>query len=136
MPGFSVRITTPTRKELEQTVRRAFQAGDLPVVKRVTALLAIARGEPVERAAGGVGVSASSVYAWLRAFLLAGVDGLRVRWRGGGPAKLTAAQRQRLGGVVWAGPGAGRLPSPSGSGRSSRPARRRPPSRPAAGMRC
>src|SRR3954468_2851914 len=111
MPGFSVRITTPTRKELEQTVRRAFQAGDLPVVKRVTALLAIARGEPVERAAGGVGVSASSVYAWLRAFLLAGVDGLRGRWRGGGPAKLTAAQRQRLGEIVEAGPEAAGFPT-------------------------
>src|SRR3954452_24738968 len=110
MPGFSVRITTPTRKELEQTVRRAFQAGDLPVVKRVTALLAIARGEPVERAAGGVGVSASSVYAWLRAFLLAGVDGLRVRWRGGRPGEVTAAPRPRLRGGGGGRPGGGGVP--------------------------
>jgi transposase len=111
MPSPGVRITTPTRKQLELTLRRAFQAGDLPLVKRVTALLGIARGEPVEQVAAGVGVSASSVYAWLRALLLEGVAGLRVRWRGGRPSKLTTAQRQRLAALVDAGPQAAGFPT-------------------------
>lgn len=72
MTPVSIRITTPTRKDLEWTLRRAFQAGDLPLVKRVTALLGIARGEPVARVAVGVAVSPASVYAWLQAFLLEG----------------------------------------------------------------
>jgi len=92
MPAVSIRITTTTRKQLELILRQAFRAGDLPLVKRVTALLGIARGEPITSVAAGVGVSPSSVYAWLRAFLLAGVAGLRVRWRGGRPPKLTKAQ--------------------------------------------
>ena len=87
MSTVSIRITTSTRKESETTLRRAFKAGDLGLVKRVTALLGIARGEPVTLIALGVGVSPSTVYAWLRAFLLEGVAGLRVQWRGGRPRR-------------------------------------------------
>jgi transposase len=111
MTPVSIRITTTTRKQLELTLRQAFKAGDLPLVKRVTALLGIARGEPVDRVAAGVEVSPSSVYAWLRAFLLEGVAGLRVRWRGGRPAKLTKAQRQRLAAIIEGGPEAAGFPT-------------------------
>ncbi|MGH8837545.1 MAG: hypothetical protein ACRDWG_21510 [Actinomycetes bacterium] len=61
MLGVSIRITTDTRKELETTLGRAFKAGDLGMVRRVTALLGIARGEPVTVIAQGVGVSPSTV---------------------------------------------------------------------------
>ena len=111
MPRVSIRLTTETRKQLEATLRRAFQVGDLPLVKRVTALLGIARGEPVEQVAAGVGVSPSTVYAWLHALLLEGVGGLRVHWRGGRPPKLTKAQRQRLAAIVEAGPEAAGFPT-------------------------
>jgi transposase len=111
MLGVSIRITTETRKELEQTLSRAFKAGDLGMVKRATALLGIARGEPVKQIAVGVGVGPSTVYAWLRAFLVGGVAGLRVRWRGGRPPKLTKTQRQRLAAIVEAGPEAAGFPT-------------------------
>ena len=111
MTTVSIRITTPTRKELEVTLRRAFQAGDLPLVKRVTALLGLARGEPAAAVAAGVGVSRSSVYAWLHAFLLEGMSGLRVHWRGGRPPKLTPTQRQRLAELIDAGPEAAGFPT-------------------------
>jgi transposase len=111
MTPVSIRITTTTRKQLELTLRQAFKAGDLPLVKRVTALLGIARGEPVDRVAAGVGASPSSVDAWLRAFLLEGVAGLRVRWRGGRPAKLTKTQRQRLAAIIEGGPEAAGFPT-------------------------
>jgi transposase len=114
MTPVSIRITTTTRKQLEMTLRQAFKAGDLPLVKRVTALLGIARGEPVARVAAGVGVSPSSVYAWLRALLLEGLAGLRVRWRGGRPPKLTKAQRQRLAAIIEAGPEAAGFPTGCG----------------------
>lgn len=106
MTPVSIRLSTTTRKQLETTLRQAFQAGDLPLVKRVTALLGISRGERVEHVAAGVGMSPSSVYAWLRTFLVTGVAGLRVRWRGGRPAKLTPTQRQRLAALIDAGPAA------------------------------
>src|SRR5215216_2498482 len=111
MLGVSIRITTDTRKELEATLSRALKAGDLGMVKRVTALLGIARGEPVGVIAAGVGVSPSSVYAWLRALLVGGAAGLRVRWRGGRPTKLTKTQRQRLAAIVEAGPEAAGFPT-------------------------
>jgi transposase len=111
MTRVSIRLSTATRKQLETTLRQAFQAGDLPRVKRVTALLGIGRGERVEHVAAGVGVSPSSVYAWLQAFLVEGVAGLRVRWRGGRPAKLTPTQRQRLAVLIEAGPEAAGFPT-------------------------
>ena len=85
MPTVSIRITTETRKALEATLSRAFKAGDLSMVKRATALLGIARGEPVTLIAEGVGVSPSTVYAWLRAFLLAGWPGCGCSGGAGGP---------------------------------------------------
>ena len=106
-----IRITTATRKELEETLRRAFQAGDLPLIKRVTALLGVARGEPVAQVAIGVGVSPATVYAWLRALLREGVGGLRVQWRGGRPRKLTPTQRRRLAAIITAGPEAAGFPT-------------------------
>src|SRR3954469_19781969 len=111
MSTVSIRITTETRKELEQTLSRAFKAGDLGMVRRVTALLGIARDEPVPVIAAGVGVSPSTVYAWLRAFLLEGVAGLRVTWRGGRPRKLTKTQRERLAAIIKAGPEAAGFPT-------------------------
>jgi transposase len=104
MTRISIRITSATRKDLEFTLRQAFKAGDLALVKRVMALLGIARGEPVDVVAAGVGAGASSVYAWLAALLLEGVAGLRVQWKGGRPPKLTPTERQRLGEIVRAGP--------------------------------
>jgi transposase len=111
MTQVSIRITTPTRKQLEATLRQAFKAGDLPLVKRVTALLGLARSESVDAVAAGVGVSASSVYAWLAAFLLEGAAGLRVQWRGGRPPKLPPPQRERLAAVIEAGPEAAGFPT-------------------------
>src|SRR5918912_2023324 len=111
MTPVRIRLTTETRKQLEATLRQAFQAGDLALVKRGTALLGIARGERVEGVASGVGVSPSTVYAWLQAFLLDGVAGLRLRWRGGRPAKLTKAQRERLAALIDAGPEAAGFPT-------------------------
>jgi transposase len=111
MTRISIRITTATRKQLDDTLRQAFKAGDLPLVKRVSALLGIARAEAVDRVAAGAGVSPSTIYAWLQAFLVEGVIGLRVRWKGGRPPKLTPSQRQRLAEIVTAGPEAAGFPT-------------------------
>jgi transposase len=111
MPTHRIRLTGETRKQLETTLRHAFRAGDLPLVKRVTVLLGIARGESMREAAASVGASRATGYAWLQAFLAEGVAGLRVHWRGGRPAKLTKAQRQRLAALLTAGPEAAGFPT-------------------------
>ena len=111
MTEIRIRMERATRKELAEVLRRAFRAGDLVLVKRVAALQAIGRGEPVAAIAAGIGVSASTVYAWLHQFLVHGVEGLRVHWRGGRPAKLTRTQRARLAEIVVAGPLAAGFPT-------------------------
>ena len=111
MPTVRIRFTGETRQQLATVLSQAFRAGDLAVVKRVTVLLGIARGESVERAAVGVGVSRATGYAWLRAFLTEGAAGLRVHWRGGRPAKLTPTQREQLAAIITAGPEAAGFPT-------------------------
>jgi hypothetical protein len=98
MPPVSVRITTATRKPLEATLRQAFEAGDRPLVKRVTALLGIARGEPVDAGAAGVGVGPSTVYAWPRAFLVEGATGHGRLARG---VSLATSAGSTLARVAW-----------------------------------
>ena len=111
MTRVSIRITTGTSKQLQGVLARAYRAGDLPLVKRISALLAIGRGEGVATIAASLGASASAVYGWLHAFLVEGVEGLQVQWRGGRPSKLTPTQRARLKELVTAGPQAAGFPT-------------------------
>jgi transposase len=111
MARMSIRTTGETCKQLQGVLARAYKAGDLPLVRRVSALLAIGRGEAAEAVAASLGVSTSSVYGWLHAFLVEGVTGLRVQWRGGRPQKLTPTQQRRLRAVLDAGPQAAGFPT-------------------------
>ncbi len=114
MTRVSIRISGPTSKQLHGVLARAYKAGDLPLVKRVSALLAIGRGEAVATIAESLGVNASSVYGWWHTFLVEGVAGLRVQWRGGRPKQLTPTQRHRLAEVLDAGPHAAGFPTGCG----------------------
>ena len=102
----SVRIhfCRATVKELVATWQRALRRGDRRVLRRVAALLLLADQHPVPVVAERVGVSVSTVYGWLRAFLAEGVASLVYRTSPGRPAKLTKTQKQRLGDLVAAGP--------------------------------
>ena len=111
MTRVSIRLGGDTRQGLETLLARADRAGDLPLVKRVSALLAIGRGEAVATIATSLGTSPSTVYAWLTTFLVAGVAGLTVQWRGGRPCKLTPTQQARLKEIVTAGPQAAGFPT-------------------------
>ena len=111
MASIRIRISTETSKQLGETLRRAYKAGDGRLVQRATALLAFGQGEPVETVVERVGVSRSRLYAWLHALLVEGVAGLRVQAKGGRPSKLTPTQRRRLAELVTAGPQAAGFPT-------------------------
>jgi transposase len=114
MTPLRIRISTEVSKQLTATLRQAYRAGDLRLVRRVTALLALGRGETVPSIAETLGVSRASVYAWLQTLLVEGLAGLRVQWRGGRPSKLTRTQKRRLVRlveVVKAGPQAAGFPT-------------------------
>jgi transposase len=111
MTGMRIRISAELDKELRAVLKRASRAGDLRLFRRVSALLAVGQGQAVPDVAAGLGVSLASVYRWLKVFLVEGVAGLRVEWRGGRPSKLTPTQKRRLVELVKAGPEAAGYPT-------------------------
>lgn len=111
MTGVRIRISAELGKELGAVLRQAARAGDLRLFRRVSALLALGEGRAVESVALSLGVSPASVYQWLKTLLIEGVAGLRVRWRGGRPSKLTKTQKRRLVELVKAGPEAAGFPT-------------------------
>ena len=106
MLNISIRISAETVKELSETLRQGYRAGDAGMVKRVTALLRISRGEGAGVIAQELGCSVSSLYEWLKRLVYEGVVGLKVSWQGGRPSKLSKAQKVRLAEFVKAGPSA------------------------------
>jgi transposase len=99
-----IRFCRATVKERGAIWRRALRRGDRRVLTRVTALLLLADGQPAPRVAERVGVSGSTVYGWLRAFLAERWASLVYRTSPGRPPRLAKAQKQRLAALVEAGP--------------------------------
>lgn len=97
-------ISKETVNELLKALHRAYKAGDAQLVRRISALVSVSRGEKVSEIAETLGIAPSSVYAWLKCLMVDGVAGLKPCWKGGRPAKLTPSQRQRLGEMIDAGP--------------------------------
>jgi transposase len=93
-----------TVKELTRRLQAAFRGGNLLLIKRLSALLLLAERRPVRRVAERLGVCKQTIYNWLHAFVLDRYDSLPTRRPPGRPAKLTAAQRQRLCELIDAGP--------------------------------
>ncbi len=93
-----------TVKTLNQHLQAAFRAGNLPRIKRISALLMLADKHPITAIIERLAVGRSTVYAWLHAFVLDRFASLHVRKPSGRPAKLTPTQKQRLVTLIAAGP--------------------------------
>ena len=102
--SITIHFTPSTVKTLSAQFQAALRRGDQRLVKRIAALLCLADGLPVDRAAHRVGVSESTVYHWLAAFVQLRFASLHYRKPPGRPAKLTPTQKQRLRALVDAGP--------------------------------
>ncbi len=92
-----------TVKTLTQELQAAFRRNQTRAIKRISALLLLADQHAPATVAQRLGLGRSTVYAWLRAFLVDGWASLRPRTSPGRPAKLTATQKQRLRDLVAAG---------------------------------
>jgi len=99
-----IQFSRATVKDLEATWQRALARGDRRVVRRATALLLLACEQPASVVAAQVGQSRTTIYGWLRAFMLRGLASLVYRTSSGRPAKLRKAQRGHLAALVTAGP--------------------------------
>ena len=94
--NLTITFCRQTVKTLHQHLQAAFRVGNLPQIKRITALLLLADQQSAAAVAERLGVGRSTVYAWLNAFLLNRFASLQVRKPAGRPAKLTPTQKQRL----------------------------------------
>ncbi len=103
MLNVSIRIDGETVKALQAKLRQAYRAGDVGLVKRVTALLRISRHEPADVISHELDCSVTSLYDWLKKLVYEGEDRLEVRWRGGRPSKLSKRQKARLCTLIKAG---------------------------------
>lgn len=104
MSHVHVRIEKRTRRNLERARGNASRAGDLPTVKRTTAILALADGHTPGDVGRMLGISRESVLQWLKTFWLMGVDGLKAKKSPGRPPKLTKTQRKELYQLIVEGP--------------------------------
>src|SRR5215212_2880144 len=106
-----IAFSRATVRQLTAAWHRAFQRGEVRVVRRIAALLLLADQHPASVVAARVGVSESTIYAWLHAFVLHQGASLVYRTPPGRPARLTKSQKQRLYALVSAGPEAAGYPT-------------------------
>ncbi len=104
MLNVRIGIDGETVKALQAKLRQAYRAGDVGLVRRVTALLRISRRESAEVISHELDCSVSSLYDWLKKLVYEGVDRLEVRWRGGRRSRLSKTQKSRLRTLIKAGP--------------------------------
>jgi transposase len=107
----TVTFSAQTVKVLVEARQVAFRLSDLALVKRTTALLELGERRRVPEVAARLGVSVATLYRWVHAFILHGLDSLRPRRSPGRPRKLTQHQREQLYALVVAGPLAAGYPS-------------------------
>jgi transposase len=100
----TIHFTSSTVKALTVQFQAALRRGDARLVKRIASLLFLADGLPVAHAARRLGVSESTIYGWLQAFVHQRFASLRYHTSPGRPAKLTPTQKRRLCALIEAGP--------------------------------
>lgn len=100
----TIAFSRPTVKTLTQELQAAVRLGDGRRSRRISALLMLADGHPLDTVSARLGVCRSTIYSWVRAFLLDRWASLRRRCSTGRPPKLTPTQKQQLSALVSAGP--------------------------------
>jgi transposase len=101
----SIRFTPETVKMLMGRLQHAYRVGDLRLVRRVSALLDVARKTAtVADVAELYSVSKQTIYNWLNALMCRGEASLVYRQSPGRKARLTKTQKQQLSELVQAGP--------------------------------
>ena len=99
-----IRLTTATRKMVIERLQQAYRKGELRLIKRIHALLAVEEGRTVEEAGDLLGLSGQAVRNYLHSFLQQGPASLTYRRPSGRPARLSKSQRRELAGLIEAGP--------------------------------
>jgi len=102
--AFRIQVSNQTLASLYERLYRAYDTGQLRLVKRIHALLYIIDGKDVAEVAAILKLSIQTIYNYVKAFLLRQLDSLVYRHSPGRPSKLSVAQREELGETIDAGP--------------------------------
>jgi putative transposase len=78
--------------ELDEAIEEAQKADETRLVRRLCFVKGLYEGKTQQQAGDAVGVSQPTSSRWARAWNEGGVDGLRPRFGGGRPPKLTPSQ--------------------------------------------
>jgi transposase len=100
----SIHFTRPTVKMLIRHLKQAYDAGNLRLVRHISALFDLARSASIAQAAETHSIMRQTVYNWFKAFLVEGENSLVYRRPTGRKPHLTKTQRKRLVELVTAGP--------------------------------
>lgn len=99
-----IRLTDSSRQALVARLHSAYQNGQVRLVKRIHALLAIVEGKSVTEVAELLHLGEQTVRDYVCAFIRKGVDSLSYKRPSGRPPKLTKTQRKELADWITAGP--------------------------------
>jgi transposase len=102
--SFTLHLSPFTRKQLYVRLQQAYAGGDLRLVRRIQALLALAQGMCVQEIAAMWALGAQTVRDYRNDFLVRGIASLVYKRSPGRPSKLTKTQRRALAEWIEAGP--------------------------------
>jgi transposase len=94
--NFRIRYNREKIKVLIYALQKAYELGDIHVVKRVSAMLRLHEGQSISNTAQTLGVSPQTIYNWLKDYLLKGSDSFKFNYSPGRKPKMTKAQKLEL----------------------------------------
>jgi putative transposase len=85
-----------SERELDQAIEEAQKADETRLVRRLCFIKNLYQGDTRKQAGRRVGISRSTTRRWARAWNESGIEGLRPRFGGGRPPKLSSEQFEEL----------------------------------------
>ena len=101
---FKVTFSNQTVKRFTGELQKAYVRGDPRSIRRLSVLIMIGERREMETIRASWEVSGSTVYHWLKAFVVDGWKSLAYRKMPGRPSRLSKAQKRQLRGWLKAGP--------------------------------
>jgi transposase len=102
--SFTLHRSSFTRKQLYRRLQQAYASGDLRLVKRIHAVLAVAEGMSVQDVAEMLHLGEQTVRDYRNRFLVKYMASLTYKRPPGRPSKLTKTQRRELAELIKASP--------------------------------
>ena len=94
--NFRIRHNREKIKELVSYLQKAYELGDIHIVKRASAMLRIHEGQSIIYVSQTLGVSLQTIYNWLKAFFLNGYASFKFNYSPGRKPNLSKAQKLEL----------------------------------------